>query len=114
MLFLMQIPTTSCRACEEQRLSHRIASPAVPKVVLEKSPEESIGQIKNGGHNSDQNVVQPLCYHLRNSFCLAGQMNCSNSLLALYTAIVRVKGNSQRTVCKLSSLDWMARVSRPL
>ncbi|GFX47443.1 DUF1758 domain-containing protein [Trichonephila clavipes] len=60
------------------------------KVVLEKSL--LVIQTKNLAATSDQNVIQPLATS-QEQFCLAGQMNYSNSIL-LSTAIVRVK-NSQ-------------------
>ncbi|GFV88522.1 DUF1758 domain-containing protein [Trichonephila clavipes] len=60
------------------------------KIVPREIPVSNSNQ--NLAATSDQNVVQPLATS-QEQFCLAGQMNYSNSIL-LSTAIVRVK-NSQ-------------------
>ncbi|GFV83056.1 integrase catalytic domain-containing protein [Trichonephila clavipes] len=78
--------TTSCRACKQRH--HTVLH------QFQSSPREI--PVSNSNQNlaatSDQNVVQPLATS-QEQFCLAGQMNYSNSIL-LSTAIVRVK-NSQ-------------------
>ncbi|GFT94500.1 DUF1758 domain-containing protein [Trichonephila clavipes] len=78
--------TTSCRACKQRH--HTVLR------QFQSSPREI--PVSNSNQNlaatSDQNVVQPLATS-QEQFCLAGQMNYSNSIL-LSTAIVRVK-NSQ-------------------
>ncbi|GFU22600.1 DUF1758 domain-containing protein [Trichonephila clavipes] len=78
--------TTSCRACKQRH--HTVLH------QFQSSPREI--PVSNSNQNlaatSDQNVVQPLATS-QEQFCLAGQMNYSNSIL-LSTAILRVK-NSQ-------------------
>ncbi|GFS63653.1 DUF1758 domain-containing protein [Trichonephila clavipes] len=78
--------TTSCCACKQRH--HTVLH------QFQSSPREI--PVSNSNQNlpaaSDQNVVQPLATS-QEQFCLAGQMNYSNSIL-LSTAIVRVK-NSQ-------------------
>ncbi|GFX95741.1 DUF1758 domain-containing protein [Trichonephila clavipes] len=88
--------TTSCRACKQRH--HTVLH------QFQSSPREI--PVSNSNQNlaatSDQNVVQPLATS-QEQFCLAGQMNYSNSIL-LSTAIVRVK-NSQGQKYYILGLD---------
>ncbi|XP_054722391.1 uncharacterized protein LOC129232176 [Uloborus diversus] len=69
---------------------------------FQSSPKEI--PVCNSNHNlaatSEQNVVQPLATS-QEQFCLAGQMNYSNSIL-LSTAIVRVKNSQGQYYGKIS------------
>ncbi|GFX21872.1 DUF1758 domain-containing protein [Trichonephila clavipes] len=78
--------TTSCRACKQRHHTVLHQFQSSPREIPVSNSNENLAA------TSDQNVVQPLATS-QEQFCLAGQMNYSNSIL-LSTAIVRVK-NSQ-------------------
>ncbi|GFT58099.1 DUF1758 domain-containing protein [Trichonephila clavipes] len=92
--------TTSCRACKQRH--HTVLH------QFQSSPRVSNSN-QNLAATSDQNVVQPLATS-QEQFCLAGQMNYSNSIL-LSTAIVRVKSSqgqcfSSKVHFIVSKFDW--------
>ncbi|GFW67872.1 DUF1758 domain-containing protein [Trichonephila clavipes] len=78
--------TTSCRACKQRHYTVLHQFQSSPREIPVSNSNQNLAA------TSDQNVVQPLATS-QEQFCLAGQMNYSNSIL-LSTAIVRVK-NSQ-------------------
>ncbi|GFW25592.1 integrase catalytic domain-containing protein [Trichonephila clavipes] len=90
--------TTSCRACKQRH--HTVLH------QFQSSPREI--PVSNSNQNlaatSDQNVVQPLATS-QEQFCLAGQMNYSNSIL-LSTAIVRVKNSQGQIMLKNLNLPF--------
>ncbi|GFX94044.1 hypothetical protein TNCV_3414061 [Trichonephila clavipes] len=77
---------TTCSACKQRHHTVFHQFQCSPREI----PVSNLNQ--NLAATSDQNVVQPLATS-QEQFCLAGQMNYSNSIL-LSTPIVRVK-NSQ-------------------
>ncbi|GFS93324.1 intraflagellar transport protein 52 homolog [Trichonephila clavipes] len=78
---------------------------------FQSSPREI--PVSNSNQNlaatSDQNVVQPLATS-QEQFCLAGQMNYSNSIL-LSTAIVRVKNSQGQYVNCRALIDGGSQIS---
>ncbi|GFX74069.1 hypothetical protein TNCV_490331 [Trichonephila clavipes] len=82
--------TTSCRACKQRHHTVLHQFQSSPRKISVSNSNQNLAA------TSDQNVVQPLATSQK-QFCLAGQMNYSNSIL-LSTAIVRVKNSQEQYV----------------